>query len=94
MKPVSIKDLEAITARINRVFGAPAEPYTRGADGRFRANVGNFHLSQAYGGACLHRTMNEDGGVVDVLTCGHIPRRALQSAMLAYLAGVYDAGRA
>lgn len=82
--------LEAIVARINRVTGSPAEPYSTGADGRAVANVGNYHLSGAYGGWCLHRMVNEGAGVSSPLTTGHVPARELAALMHAYLAG-FDA---
>lgn len=84
---ITLSDLEAIVARINRETGSPAEPYTKGNDGRHRANVGNYHLSRAYGGFALHRMVSEGGGVSDVLRCGHVPARELQSLMFAWLAG-------
>lgn len=84
--------LEAIIARINRVAGTPAEPYALGADGKHHAQPGNYHLSRAYSGFCLHRMSNTDGGVRDVFGCGHVSARDLANRMHAYLAG-FDAAR-
>jgi hypothetical protein len=89
MNTVSIKkDLEPIVARINRIFKMPATPYTKNAEGKFTANIGNFHLSQAYGGVCLHRMVNEGGGVSDVLQSGHVSKRELLNRMFAFLRGI------
>lgn len=93
MPRVTRKDLEAIAARINRMTGNPAEPY-RQEGGRFVANVGNFHISGAYGGWALHQMGTDGGGVRDVLHSGHVPARELQGAMFAYIAGLIDAERA
>lgn len=84
--------LEAKADRLNSMMGAPVEPY-RMANGKVVANVGNYHISGAYGGYCLHRMCNESGGVSDVFSCGHIPARELAGLMSAYTAGLYDATR-
>jgi hypothetical protein len=50
------------------------------------ANVGNYHLSHAYGGVSLHQMSNLGGGVRDVFSCGHVPKRNLCDRMFAFLA--------
>lgn len=89
---ITITDLKRLAARLNQMTGAPAEPYTRDADGRLRANIGNFHISQAYGGYALHRMVNESGAVSVVLRSCHVPARELQTAILAWIEG-YSAAR-
>lgn len=84
--------LEAKARTINSMTKSPAEPY-RTVDGCAVANKGNYHISGAYGGYCLHRMSNESGGVSDVFSCGHIPARQLAALMSAYTAGLYDATR-
>ena len=88
MQRITVSHLEAIIARINRAAGAPAEPYALGADGRHHAQPGNYHLSRAYGGFCLHQMVNEGGGVRDVFSCGHVPARDLANRMHAFLSGL------
>ena len=88
---VTVAHLRAIIDRINRITGSPAEPYAKGADGKHHAQIGNHHLSRAYGGYCLHRMSNEGGGVRDVFYCGHIPARQLANLMHAYIAGLEGA---
>lgn len=85
---VTVTQLEALIARINRATGSPAEPYSPGADGRHRANIGAYHLSRAYGGFALHRMVNESGGVSCPLSTGHIPARELADRMHAFLSGL------
>ncbi len=80
---VTLAHLEAIVARINRMTGSPLEPYV----GRV-AQIGNYHLSQAYGGVALHRMANESGGVHDVLRIGHVSKRELQGALFAFISGI------
>ena len=89
---ITITDLKRLAARLNQMTGSPAEPYTRDADGRLRANIGNFRISQAYGGYVLHRMVSESGGVSDVLMSCHVPARELQTAILAWIEG-YRAAR-
>jgi hypothetical protein len=82
---ITDKDLAAVCARINAATGSPATPY---ADGK--AQIGNFHISFAYGGVCLHRMCNVSGGVSTPLMGGHVPKRELFNAMHAYLAGLTE----
>lgn len=84
--------LEAKADTINSMTKSPSEPY-RTVDGKLTANVGNYHISRAYGGYCLHRMCNESGGVSDVFSCGHIPARELAGLMSAYMSGLYDANK-
>jgi hypothetical protein len=80
----------AKAAIINRMTNSPAES-SRLVDGKYVSNVGNYHISGAYGGVCLHRMCNESGGVRDVFDCGHVPARKLADLMSAYIAGLNDA---
>ena len=80
----------AKAAIINRMTNSPAES-SRMVDGKYCANIGNYHISGAYGGVCLHRMATEGGGVSDVFNCGHVPARKLADLMSAYIAGLNDA---
>jgi hypothetical protein len=84
--------LEAKARTLNGMTKSPVEP-SRMVDGKWTANVGNYHVSGANGGYCLHRTATEGGGVRDVFDCGHISARELAGLMSAYMAGLYDATR-
>jgi hypothetical protein len=84
--------LDAKADTINRMTNSPVES-SRMVDGKWTANVGNYHISSAYGGYCLHRMVNEGGGARDVFDCGHITARQLAALMSAYTAGLYDASR-
>lgn len=85
---ITRKHLEPLVARLNRETNSPETPWTLREDGYHHANVGNFHLSGAYGGWSLHRMVNEAGGVSDVFHCGHIPARDLYNQIHAYLRGI------
>lgn len=84
---ITIANLEAVVARINRVTGSQSTPWRREGD-RSRANIGNYHLSLAYGGVCLHRMANEGGGVTTPLGSGHVHKRELYEQMHAFLRGL------
>lgn len=79
--------LEARVERLNKLTGAPLTSYTR-IDGKLRANVGNFHLSHAYGGVCVHQMANEGGGVRTPILGYHAPKRECFDALCAFIAGI------
>jgi hypothetical protein len=89
MNRVTQKDLENIVARINRMTGSPAEPWSTLDNGQHVSNIGSYCLDHAYGGVALHRIANTAGGVNDVLNIGHVSKRELQGAMFAYIQGIY-----
>ena len=82
--------LEAKARTINSMTNSPLESSSM-VDGKYRANVGNYHIGGAYGGYCLQRMATEGGGCSDVFDCGHITARQLAALMSAYTAGLYDA---
>ena len=94
MTRITLSQLQAVIDRINRETDSPMQPYAPDADGRHRAQIGNYHLSRAYGGFALHRMVTDGGGVSSPLHTGHIPARDLLNRMHAYLAGINAARRA
>jgi hypothetical protein len=91
MQRITDKQLDNLAKWLNELTGSPLEPYSRDEGGRFRANVGNYHISHAYGGVCLHRMVNEGGGVDTPLVYGHVPKRELFNAMHAFIKGMNTA---
>jgi len=89
-KRITIAQLRAKVGYLNRLCGTPETSYTRGDNGRLTANIGNYHISQSYGGYDLHQMMNDCGGVRSVLSCGHIPARELLGKIDAYICGIVD----
>ena len=81
------EQLERLVRTLNRVTGNPEEPYTKGADGKWTANVGCYHLSWAYGGVDLDQ-MHEGGGTLSPFTGGHGTKRALFEQLHAMIQGV------
>jgi hypothetical protein len=69
--------------------GAPLTAYSKDeTTGVFAANIGNYHVSQAYGGYSLHRITNAGGGVSNPLSIGHVPARELSGLLSAYISGI------
>jgi hypothetical protein len=85
---ITIKTLKAIAERLNTMTNSPMESYTKGADDKYHANIGHFHISQAYGGYSLHRMVSEGGGVTDIFNCGHTSSRELADRMYAFMRGL------
>ena len=85
---ITRKTLDAIVARINTMTNSTSEAYTKGADGKYKANVGNFHISGSYGGYCLHRMVNDAGWVSDVFSVGHQPARQTADRLYAFISGL------
>lgn len=83
MNRITEKHLQAVVDRLNRITGSPAAPYVDG-----KAQIGNYHISHAYGGVCLHRMHNEGGGVSSPLSTGHITKRELAGLLHAFIAGI------
>ena len=86
---ITDKHLQAVCDRINRITKSPMEPYVHDpVKGKHVAQVGNYHISHAYGGVCLHRMVNDAGGVSSVLGYGYVPKRELYERMRAFIAGI------
>lgn len=83
----TIKTLELLISIINDLTNSPATSYTR-EGGQLKANIGNYHLSQSYGGFSLHRMVNEGGGVNTPLISYHVPKRELETALRGFIAGL------
>jgi hypothetical protein len=87
MNRITKKNLQARIETINSILNRPATPYSP-ADGKVVANIGNFSLSQCYGGYCVHLMTNESGGVSTPIWAGHIPARDAYERLSAFIAGL------
>lgn len=86
---ITDKDLDNLAQQINVLTKSPTKPYdVDPVTGRNVAQVGNFHVSHAYGGVCLHRMHNTSGGVSCPLVSYHEPKRALYDRMHAFIDGL------
>ncbi len=90
---VTKKHLEFRAQRLNSLFGASANSYTKLDDGKFVGNIGHHYISYCYGGACLHVIANEGGGVHCPIINHHVPKRELLGLLDAYISGVEESRR-
>ena len=70
---------------INTLTGNSLAYCTRDT-GQFKANIGNYHLYSAYGATGLHQTMNEGGGVHEII--GLSTKRELFNRMQSLIYGL------
>jgi len=82
---VTINHLEYLVSNINKLTNSPEKPYTRTPE-KFTANIGNYHLYQAYGATGLHRMCNEGGGITEVI--GLCTKRELYYRLQAMIRGI------
>jgi hypothetical protein len=61
--------LEAVIEWLNKELKRPLKPYEN-IDGKFTAQIGNFHMYSAYGKYGLHEMNNEHGGVKTIIHLG------------------------
>lgn len=87
MYRITKKMLQSRIETINSILGMPEQPYTR-IDDKLIANIGNFSLSQAYGGYGVHLMVNERGGISTPIWHGHIPARDAYEQINAFIAGL------
>ena len=87
---ITKKDLELAVLRLNEYLDLPAEPYSKGEDGKLHPNAGVYCLGGAYGGWTLERMSMREGctGVTTPLSCGYVPKRELYYLIQAYRSGL------
>ena len=85
MERITNAKIEMAIETLNTLMKRPLEPYDTSKE-RNRANVGNFHLYSAYGKVGLHETVNESGGVRDIV--GLRTKRELHDAILYLIRGI------
>lgn len=87
MQRITKKQLQSRIEKINSILNRPSTPYSQ-VEGKLIANIGNFSLSQAYGGFGVHLMVNENGGVSSPIWYGHIPARDAYERISAFIAGL------
>ena len=81
----TIKQLELLTAELNKQLDRPLKPYIK-ENGKLTAQIGNFHLYQAYGAYGLHEMANEGGGIRQTVDLG--TKKELYTALQKLIQGV------
>ncbi len=87
MTRITIKNLEYQVERINQLTGSPLTAYTK-IDGKLTANIGHYHLDQAYGGIKLIRMYNEGGGIEEITRNGFGTKKELYYQLDAIITGL------
>lgn len=85
MDRITNKQLEYVVGRINMLTNSPLAYSTRD-NGQFKANIGHYHIYGAYGMQGLHQTMNEGGGVHEII--GLSTKRELYNRMQSLIYGL------
>lgn len=86
----TISQLESRIDHLNKITNSPATPYTRTKDEPLKANIGNYHLSQAYGGYSLYQMTSKGGAVNCPVGSYHMPKRELIGKINAFISGVEE----
>jgi len=84
---VTSKMLEAKVDSLNALTNNSLETW-KVTDKGVQGLVGNYHISQAYGGVALYQIANNGGGVHDIFNRGHMPKKELAGLIDAYMAGI------
>ena len=83
MQRITEKMLQYQVDHLNKITNNPNKAWTDNG-----AAIGNYHISHAYGGVCLHQNVNAGGGVRCPLSQGHGPKRELYDALRAFISGI------
>lgn len=87
MSQITLGMLKAKIDYLNELTNSPLKPYSE-VDGKYKANIGNFHLYQAYGAYGLHRMVNEGGGITDKHIYGLHSKKELFYRLNAFINGL------
>lgn len=92
---ITDKMIKSKLTYLNEITGNPVEPYAKDESGQYKAQIGCYHLSGAYGGVCVHQMCTDGGGVntVNGLPGYHTTKRQTYDALCAYIAGIEAAKR-
>lgn len=82
---IKLAQLEILTAELNKLLNRPLKPYEKD-NGKLTAQLGNFHLYQAYGAYGLHEMATKGGGVRETIGLG--TKRELYTALHKLIQGV------
>lgn len=90
MNRITDKMLESRIAYLNKITGMPPAPYAKAEDGTYKPCAGNYHLSHAYGGVCVHQMSMREGctGVSTPINSYHEPKRDCFNRLNAFISGI------
>ena len=85
MERIKLQWIESLVEQLNEATSNPVTSYTKVGD-KFNANIGNYHLYEAYGAVGLHQMVNEGGGITEIFCLGS--KRETYEKIKAYLRGI------
>jgi hypothetical protein len=81
----TLAQIRLLIDELNKQLERPLKPYIK-ENGKLTAQLGNFHLYQAYGSYGLHEMVNEGGGVKETIGLG--TKKELYTALHKLIQGV------
>ena len=81
----TLTQIRLLIDELNKQLDRPLKPYIK-ENGKLTAQIGNFHLYQAYGAFGLHEMANEGGGVRETIALG--TKKELYTALHKLIQGV------
>ena len=85
---ITYKMLQGLCDYLNKLTNSPATSYAQGEDGKYHAQIGNYHISGAYGGVNLERICNDGGAITQPIGGGFKTKRELYNLITAYIRGI------
>lgn len=82
---VSIKDIDAVVKRLNVLTNNKETAYSR-IDGKYVANIGNYHVYQAYGAYGLHQMQTNGCGIKVIIDLG--TKKELYFRLQSFISGI------
>ena len=81
----TLVQIRLLIDELNKQLDRPLKPYIK-ENGKLTAQIGNFHLYQAYGAFGLHEMANKSGAVHETISLG--TKKELYTALHKLIQGV------
>jgi len=88
MDKITMRHLDGLIAILNRITNSPSTYSNKRETGNFKANIGHYHLDQAYGGVRLARVVNENGGISSPISMPFGTKREAYLLIAAFIGGI------
>ena len=81
----TLAQIKLLIDELNKQLDRPLKPYIK-EDGKLTAQIGNFHIYQAYGAYGLHEMATDGGGIRQTIDLG--TKKELYTALHKLIQGV------
>jgi len=85
MNRTTLAQIKLLITELNKQLERPLKPYIK-ENGKLTAQIGNFHIYQAYGAYGLHEMVTEGGGIRETISLG--TKKELSNALHKLTQGV------